>query len=86
MRLYKAAGVLRSGVAETLTYVAFPREHRSRIRTNNALECIMKEVRRRTRVVGAFPDGQLALRRVAARLMLIAGAKEGTRITWTWAG
>jgi transposase-like protein len=57
MRLYKAAGVLRSGVAETLTYVEFPREHRSRIRTNNALERIMKEVRRRTRVVGAFPDG-----------------------------
>src|SRR5215468_5229791 len=79
MRLGRAAGVLREGVAETLTYMAFPREHRSRVRTNNALERIMKEVRRRTRVVGAFPDGQSALMLVAARLRHIAGTKWGTR-------
>jgi putative transposase len=79
MKLSKAAGVLREGVAETLTYLAFPREHQSRVRTNNALERIMKEVRRRTRVVGAFPDGQSALMLVAARLRHIAGTKWGTR-------
>jgi transposase-like protein len=79
MRLSKAAAVLREGVEETLTYMAFPREHRSRVRTNNALERIMKEVRRRTRVVGAFPDGQSALMLVAARLRHIAGTKWGTR-------
>ena len=79
MKLSKAAGVLRAGVEETLTYMAFPREHWSRIRTNNALERIMKEVRRRTRVVGAFPDGQSALMLVAARLRHIAGTKWGTR-------
>jgi len=79
MRLNKAAGVLRAGVEETLTYMSFPREHWSRIRTNNALERIMKEVRRRTRVVGAFPDGQSALMLVAARLRHIAGTKWGTR-------
>src|SRR5262249_56153196 len=79
MRLGRAAGVLREGVAETLTYMAFPREHRSRVRTNNALERIMKEVRRRTRVVGAFPDGQSALMLVASRLRHIAGTKWGTR-------
>jgi transposase-like protein len=39
----------------------------------------MKEVRRRTRVVGAFPDGQSALMLVAARLRHIAGTKWGTR-------
>jgi len=79
MRLSKAAGVLREGVEETLTYMAFPREHWTRLRTNNALERIMKEVRRRTRVVGAFPDGQSALMLVAARLRHIAGTKWGTR-------
>jgi len=79
MHLRKAAALLREGVAETLTYMAFPREHRTRIRTNNALERIMKEVRRRTRVVGAFPDGQSALMLVAARLRHIAGTKWGTR-------
>ena len=40
-----------------LTYDAFPEEHRRRIRTNNPLERILREIRRRTRVVGAFPDG-----------------------------
>ena len=79
MHLRKAAALLREGVAETLTYMALPREHRPRIRTNNALERIMKEVRRRTRVVGAFPDGHSALMLVAARLRHIAGTKWGTR-------
>jgi putative transposase len=79
MHLRKAAALLREGVTETLTYVAFPREHRPRIRTNNALERIMKEVRRRTRVVGAFPDGQSALMLVAARLRHVAGTTWGTR-------
>jgi transposase-like protein len=53
--------------------------HWSRVRTNNALERIMKEVRGRTQVVGAFPDGQSALMLVAARLRHIAGTKWGTR-------
>ena len=43
---------------ETLTYYAFPDTH-WRIRANNPLERIMREIRRRTRVVGAFLDGQL---------------------------
>lgn len=44
-----------------------------KIRTNNPLERIMKEIRRRTRVVGAFPDGQSCLNLAAARLRYIAG-------------
>ena len=39
----------------------------------------MREIRRRTRVVGAFPDGNSALMLVAARLRHIAGTKWGTR-------
>ena len=47
-------------------------EHWRRIRTNNPLERILREIRRRTRVVGAFPDGQSALNLAAARLRHIA--------------
>uniref|UniRef100_UPI001FAE9F8E transposase n=1 Tax=Geotalea sp. SG265 TaxID=2922867 RepID=UPI001FAE9F8E len=61
------------------TYYDFPREYRIRIRTNNALERIMKEIRRRTRVVGAFPDGHSALMLCAARLRHIAGTQWGTK-------
>jgi transposase-like protein len=79
MRLSKAAGIVAAGVAETLTYMAFPREHWTRIRTNNVLERLMREIRRRTRVVGNFPDGQSAVMLVAARLRHVAGTKWGTR-------
>ena len=68
-----------SSVAETLSYMAFPREHWTRIRTNNPLERIMREIRRRTRVVGAFPDGTSALMLVAARLRHVASTRWGTR-------
>ena len=79
MRLAKAAKIVEEGVAETLSYMAFPREHWTRIRTNNPLERIMREIRRRTRVVGAFPDGTSALMLVAARLRYMAGTRWGTR-------
>ena len=46
---------------------------RRRIRTNNPLERLMKEIRRRTRVVGAFPDGKSCLNLAAARLRHMAG-------------
>ncbi|QEG33398.1 IS256 family transposase [Bythopirellula goksoeyrii] len=79
MKLTKAAKVVEEGVGETLRYMSYPREHWTRIRTNNALERLMREVRRRTRVVGAFPDGNSALMLVSARLRHVAGTKWGTR-------
>jgi putative transposase len=72
-RLSKAAELVEQTVAETLAYYAFPPEHWRRIRTNNPLERIMREIRRRTRVVGAFPDGASCLNLAAARLRHIAG-------------
>ena len=75
LRLTKVADWLEATVDETLVYYAFPNEHWRRIRTNNPLERIMREIRRRTRVVGAFPDGQSALNLAAARLRHIAGTK-----------
>jgi putative transposase len=79
MKLGKAATIVREGVEETLSYMAFPTEHWRQIRTNNPLERIMREIRRRTRVVGAFPDGRSALMLVAARLRHIAGTRWGTK-------
>lgn len=75
MKLKEAAKKIRDSIVETFSYYDFPRKHRVRIRTNNALERIMKEIRRRTRVVGAFPDGKSALMLCAARLRHIAGTQ-----------
>lgn len=78
-KLHQAAKKVKESIDETLTYYNFPDAHWQRIRTNNPLERILREVRRRTRVVGAFPDGNSALMLVAARLRHIAGTRWGTR-------
>jgi transposase-like protein len=79
MKLKTAAELVEQKVFETLTYYAYPSTHWRQIRTNNPLERIIREIRRRTRVVGAFPDGQSALMLVAARLRHIASTKWGKR-------
>jgi putative transposase len=79
MRLTKAAELVAQKGQETLTYFTYPATHWRQIRTNNPLERIIREIRRRTRVVGAFPDGQSALILVAARLRHIASTQWGKR-------
>lgn len=79
MRLGEAARVVREGSPETLAYTAFPREHWRRVRTNNAIERLNREIRRRTRVVGTFPDGRSALMLVTARLKYVAESEWGSR-------
>ena len=79
MKLPKASTMVAEGIHETLQYMYFPDEHWRHIRTNNPLERVMREIRRRTRVVGNFPDGNSALMLVAARLRHIAGSTWGTR-------
>jgi len=79
LRLSRAAELVEAAVEETLTYYAFPQEHWRRIRTNNPLERTLREIRRRTRVVGAFPDGQSALNLAGARLRYIAGTAWSTK-------
>jgi transposase-like protein len=79
MRLKSAAELVEQKVEETLTYYGYPAVHWRQIRTNNPLERIIREIRRRTRVVGAFPDGHSALMLVAARLRHIASTKWGKR-------
>ena len=66
-----AARTLRDGFAETLADTEFPPEHWRRIRTNNGTERINRKIKRRTRVVGTFPDGNSALMLVTARLKYI---------------
>lgn len=78
-KLNEAAKVVMDGYAETLAYTRFPREHWRRIRTNNAIERLNREIRRRTRVVGTFPDGKSALMLVTARLKYVAESEWGAR-------
>ena len=61
LKLKEAAKKVEDGIEETLTYCDFPSEHWTRIRTNNVIERLNREIRRRTRVVGTFPDGNSAL-------------------------
>jgi len=79
LRLSKAAGIVRDGINETLTYMAFPREHWRRIRTNNPIERTNREIRRRTKVVGNFPDGKSALMLVCTRLRHQSGTQWGKK-------
>ena len=66
-------------IEETLTYCDFPSEHWTRIRTNNVIERLNREIRRRTRVVGCFSDGNSALMLVCARLRHVAGTQWGCK-------
>ena len=79
MKLPEAAKKVETGVEETLTYCDFPSEHWTKIRTNNVIERMNREIRRRTRVVGAFPDGNSALMLVCARLRHVAGTQWGSK-------
>ncbi len=79
MHLSKAADKVRDSIEETLTFMGFPEEHWMRIRTNNTLERINREIKRRTKVVGTFPDGESALMLVCARLRHVASSEWGTK-------
>lgn len=79
MKLKEAAKKIEDSILETLTYMDFPYAHWSKLRSNNVIERLNREIRRRTRVVGAFPDGNSALMLVCARLRHVASKAWGTR-------
>lgn len=79
MKLKAAAKKVEDSIEETLTYMDFPDQHWTRIRTNNTLERINREIKRRTKPIGAFPDGNSALMLVCARLRHVAGSDWGTK-------
>lgn len=66
---------IEDGIEETLTYYDFPCEHWTRIRTNNIIERLNREIRCRTHVFGTFPDGNSALMLVCARIRHVAGTQ-----------
>lgn len=78
-KLKSAAAILEKGIDETLTYTNFPREHRLRIRTNNGIERMNREIRRQTDAVGCFPDGNSALMLVCARLRHVSSSAWGVK-------
>ena len=55
-RFPKAVSVFEAGIEEALTYLGYPGSHHAKLRTTNMLERLFKEVKRRTRVVGVFPN------------------------------
>ncbi len=55
-RFPRAVSVFEAGMGDALTYPGYPGSHHARIRTTNMLERLFKEVKRRTRVVGVFPN------------------------------
>ncbi len=79
MKLSKAARMVEADAHETLSYYNFPSEHWRKIRTNNPMERTLKEVRRRVKVIGAFPDGNSALMLCAARLRHVASKTWSSR-------
>ena len=79
MKLKEAAKKVEGSIDETLTYMDFPYAHWLKIRTNNVIERLNREIRRRTRVVGTFLDGNSALMLVCARLRHVASTAWGAK-------
>jgi len=67
-RFPKAAQMLRDAEEEIPAYMAFPTEHWRQLHSTNPLERLMREIGRRTDVVGIFPN-RASLIRLAAVLM-----------------
>ena len=79
LKLPAAADFVATNIEETFRDAALPNEHWRSLRTNNPLERVMREIRRRNRAVGAFPDGNSVLILVAARLRHIVGTQWGLK-------
>lgn len=79
MRRVKDITKARNYELEKIAEMDFPYEHWNRLRTNNGFERITKESRRRTRVIGSFPDGFSAMMLAGVRLRHISTTKWETK-------
>lgn len=78
MKLQAAAELVESSIHETLVYYAYPPQQWLKIKTNDPMERLLKKARRRTRAVGASPDGKSAIMLLAARLHRVSSTTCGT--------
>ena len=78
-KMKTASATLENGIQEALTYSKYLHEHWLKIRSNNGIERINREIRRRTNAVGAFPDGNSALMLVCARLRFVSASEWGVK-------
>jgi len=65
----KAANTIERFLPGLMSYTAFPKQHQKRIRTTNMMERVNTELKRRTKVVGVFPNEESLLRLVGSILM-----------------
>lgn len=72
IKLKEAARKVEGGIEETLSLCDFPSEHWARIRTNNVIKQLNREIRSRTRVVGSSLDDNFARMLVFFRLRHVA--------------
>ncbi|WP_369426395.1 transposase [Pelagicoccus sp. SDUM812002] len=72
MKLSAVCAVLCQDISRNVTYCRFPRKHYRNIRTNNVLERILNEIRRRRQVVSCFHDGKNSLMLIRGRLRYVA--------------
>lgn len=79
----KLATWLEHSLPEGFTVFSFPRSHRRRLRTNNMVERLNKELRRRTRIIGVFPNEESLLRLVSAITMEISDDWETGKVYLT---
>ncbi len=79
MKFLKEVQKVEDSIEETLTYMNFPYQHWSRIWTNNTIKRLNREIKRRTKAIGAFTDGNSALMLICARLRHVAGSEWGTK-------
>ena len=63
------AAMLREGLEDCLTAESFPEHHRKRLRSTNLLENMMKRLKKRTKVVGVFPNRASCDRLVGSQLL-----------------
>jgi transposase-like protein len=65
----RLAKLMREAEDDVLAFMAFPREHRLQLHSTNPLERLNKEVKRRTHVVGIFPNDAAIVRLVGALML-----------------
>ena len=79
VKLPEVAKKVEDGIEEVLTDCDFPSEYWTKIRTNNVIEWLNREIRRRKRAVGCFPDGNSGIMLVCAQLRHVAGTQWGNK-------